>query len=330
MTNCQHFMCHRCLSRYPKGQCPRCQKPCKTILLSAPNVPKELMERLQYDVKKQLSQAAQALELQQRLEQAAAARLKEMVTTFNQQLRHATQQVSELQQQLGHKTEECKTLQVEVNVLRDQLREVHHGPVRHATPMAPSVQHAAQMQRASESLASFGDPFSSSSQQVSSALHSAVHLREPSAPPSPFAFQFSTEAADLAGLAALPTGGAGRPTWSPASTPLGWGTSASKRARDHSQAADQGQRLEQRFHLATPTVRSAHDTAASGLVSSSVTRASVSGALGMGGGSRPVTPHHATQRPGSVLLPKLQSLLPAAPAVSRVTAGPHQSDSQLR
>ncbi|CUG88762.1 transmembrane protein, putative [Bodo saltans] len=125
LTNCQHFICSRCWNKYPKGQCPRCHKACKTLSLSAPNFPVEVQERLRFDVKRHMTMSIQALEFQQRLEQGATQRLKEIMTQLQQQLRSTMQQLSDAQRQLHQKSEEAKTLQVEVNVLRDQLREVH-------------------------------------------------------------------------------------------------------------------------------------------------------------------------------------------------------------
>jgi hypothetical protein len=125
LTNCQHFLCSRCWNKYPKGQCPRCHKACRTLSLSAPNFPAEVQERLRFDVKRHLTMSVQALEFQQRLEQGATQRLKEITTQLHQQLRSTMQQLADAQRQLQHKSDEAKTLQVEVNVLRDQLREVH-------------------------------------------------------------------------------------------------------------------------------------------------------------------------------------------------------------
>lgn len=125
LTNCQHFLCSRCWNKYPKGQCPRCHKACKTVSLSAPNFPHEVQERLRFDVKRHMTMALQALEFQQRLDLGATQRLKEITTQLHQQLRATVQQLADAQRQLQHKSEEAKTLQVEVNVLRDQLREVH-------------------------------------------------------------------------------------------------------------------------------------------------------------------------------------------------------------
>lgn len=148
LTTCQHFLCARCVQKYPnKGHCPRCQKPCKTVLLSSPSFPKEFAERLQFDVKRQLQLALQSIEVQQRLEVQTNQRLKEIVTTLNGQNRHFAQQLQDAQALIRRREEEIAALHNQMQQLQQQLQQQQQQPYRapspfHLDPTPTPLQHA--------------------------------------------------------------------------------------------------------------------------------------------------------------------------------------------
>src|SRR4051812_6239798 len=83
-TSCHHFVCSRCVAKYPGGSCPRCRQPCRYVRVGSSAL---VTERLQTDPLRLLQCATAALDFQHRQEQFTHARLKELVTMFNSQHR---------------------------------------------------------------------------------------------------------------------------------------------------------------------------------------------------------------------------------------------------
>lgn len=235
LTSCPHFLCARCYNKHPKGQCPRCHKACKTVPLNAPNFPADVQERIRFDMRKHLTMSVQAFVFQQQLDHSAMQRLKEITTQLHQQLRSTMQQLGEAQRHAQHKAEESKTLQVEVNVLRDQLREVHMGgrsssgaPSHHITSRATPAMPLAPQGGGDGPLRS---PSAFRCDAFSDVPHGAAAVDVP--PLSPFGV-FGTSRL-TAGLPMAPSPRTSRnesstqhqsgSVWSPSSasaTPLGW------------------------------------------------------------------------------------------------------------
>ena len=95
LSSCQHFLCSRCWTKYQTSQpptttstttCPRCQKQCKVVKLSASNFPSDVQGRIQMDTMSGGTIGVpffQALEFQRKQEQMALQRLKELVQVLN-------------------------------------------------------------------------------------------------------------------------------------------------------------------------------------------------------------------------------------------------------
>jgi hypothetical protein len=125
-TNCQHFLCVRCFTKYPKGACPRCQKPCQVIRLGAPNFPKDVMERITIQPLRLLQQTAVAMEFQKRQEALMTQRLKELVTNFNNSHRQCMEQLARANTQV--RALESENLQLKAEVSRLQLQVSQQPP----------------------------------------------------------------------------------------------------------------------------------------------------------------------------------------------------------
>lgn len=137
LTNCQHFLCVRCVAKYPQGQCPRCQKPCKVIRLSAPNFPRDMMERIQADPVKLTQSLAQTLDFQRRQESLASQRLKELVTALNNSNRSMAAQMQSMQQELAAAKSQVQALEGELRSAQaQQLPFSNHRPP--PPPRSPS------------------------------------------------------------------------------------------------------------------------------------------------------------------------------------------------
>jgi hypothetical protein len=128
LTNCQHFLCSRCSAKYPPGTCPRCQKPCKAIKLNAQNFPRDILERMQADPLSQLKSIAQTFEFQQRQQQVAHVRMREILvglTGNNQQLQQRCQR---LEKELQASQESNSRLATELSELKRQPNQAVQPP----------------------------------------------------------------------------------------------------------------------------------------------------------------------------------------------------------
>jgi hypothetical protein len=92
LTSCHHFVCTRCVAKYPAGTCPRCQRPCQALRVSSANV----ASRVSTDGVRSIAGSVQVLEFQRRQDAVALQRLKELVAYFNNQHRAAAAKVQEL------------------------------------------------------------------------------------------------------------------------------------------------------------------------------------------------------------------------------------------
>eukprot|EP00760_Papus_ankaliazontas_P031608 PhM_4_TR5361/c0_g2_i1/m.29100 len=115
-TSCQHFLCSKCASKAPAGQCPRCNKSCQVVRLGAPNFPKEVRDRIMGDPLKMMQQTMQVMDFQRRQDADAVQRLKELITHFNTNLRN-------MAQQLEASKKENARLRSEVENLKSQVEQ---------------------------------------------------------------------------------------------------------------------------------------------------------------------------------------------------------------
>lgn len=322
ITDCQHFICHRCVQRSAKGVCPRCQKPCRSVALNAPNAPRELLACLEFDAPRQLRLSLQALELQQRLETSNNQRLKEMVTMMNQQSRATAQQLGQVQQQLQQKAEECRTLQVEVNLLRDQLREVHlQGQQLAAVQQqqqravsTPVMSNVPSMTTSFLQNPSRDSPRSHPTASQSNALASVFSFNSGGRGGTPLPIRGCSEARSSIGPSGLPNPAA--TMWSPTGgnggdVALGWssgGQVPSKRAR--SEAGEHGGMRTESFHLTTPvmSLTSPQGQPPRHVIASSATRLGGDGHAGAPGPTSTSAQPMLGNR--TAMLPRLPSLLP--------------------
>lgn len=134
ITSCQHFLCPKCLAKYPVGHCPRCQKPARLLRLATSP---QLMERMSVDVVKAFQQLAVTVDFQRRQDVFAVQRLRELVTLFNQGHRDATQRVGvlcrdtaekqamieRLQRDLAGSEHDVRSLRCQLDQQRQQLEQ---------------------------------------------------------------------------------------------------------------------------------------------------------------------------------------------------------------
>ncbi|KAG8343148.1 hypothetical protein ERJ75_001002800 [Trypanosoma vivax] len=226
-TSCQHFLCVRCTTRYPPGQCPRCRKPCRAIK-AGPALPRDIADRMAHDPQRLLLLASQGLDFQRRQEQQTIGRLRELVATLNQSNRTMVSQVS------AAKVEREKLLatikQLQEDLLAQQRQQKHHREMPQVGSQGPCDTTA--------HVSSFQPRMATNFADGRGAMHGWLSS------PAPGAVSANSVMPVASGcVATLPVG---------VVTPLGWGQP--KRSREDGPQGPSSVCDPTRFCLATPAI----------------------------------------------------------------------------
>nr|CCC95059.1 conserved hypothetical protein [Trypanosoma congolense IL3000] len=228
-TSCHHFLCVRCVARYPPGQCPRCSKPCRAVK-AGPDLPKEIADRVTHDPLQLLQLATQALDFQRRQEQQALQRLRELVATLNQSNRTMASQISAAKAEREELVTTIKRLQEQLCAHQQQSQQQLHRASQRSTDIS-----GIGSKNVGQVLGSYGGGAQGTSMRATPQHDNALPGFSHGAPA---AARWLSSPGVLAGA-------------TDSLTPLGWSQSKRLRGDDHRTPVDDES---MRFRLATPAI----------------------------------------------------------------------------